>query len=48
MPHGSYNFIDKNLIDTGAEVFGSPIITRGGVIFLAGTEDKKIRAYNLK
>ena len=46
--HGDYSFKDKKLINTGAEVFGSPIITRGGVIFISGTEDKKIRAYNIK
>ena len=48
VPHGDYSFKDNKLINTGAEVFGSPIITRGGVIFLSGTEDKKIRAYNIK
>ena len=48
VPHGDYSFKDKKLINTGAEIFGSPIITGGGVIFLSGTEDKKIRAYNIE
>ncbi len=48
VPHGDYSFLDDKLVNTGAEIFGSPIITAGGVIFLSGTEDQKIRAYDLR
>ncbi|MBT1703370.1 outer membrane protein assembly factor BamB family protein [Chryseosolibacter indicus] len=33
---------------TGSESYGGPVITAGGVLFIAGTKDKKFRAYNMK
>ena len=48
VPHGSYTkLIDKEL-NTGSEIFGSPVILSTGIIFMAGTDDKKIRAYSLE
>lgn len=48
VPHGSYaKLIDKEL-NTGSEIFGSPVILSTGIIFMAGTDDKKIRAYSLE
>ena len=48
IPHGSYKIL-KNRADTyGAEVFGSPVILSSGIIFMAGTDDKKIKAYSLE
>jgi len=44
--HGTYRGLEN--IETGAEIFGSPVATSGGVVFLAGTDDKKIRAYSLE
>src|SRR5690606_8559622 len=31
---------------TGTEVYGGPVVTKGGVIFIAGTQDEKIRAFD--
>ena len=35
-------------MNTGAEIFGSPVILSHGIVFMAGTDDKKIRAYSLE
>ncbi len=50
VPHGSYPLIDHIPLDkpTGSEIFGSPVILSTGIIFMAGTDDKKIRAYDLE
>ena len=29
-------------IETGSEIFGSPIILSTGIVFIAGTDDKKL------
>lgn len=39
---------DKSLQPTGTESYGGPVVTAGGVIFIAGTLDEKIRAFNKK
>ena len=31
---------------TGAEGYGGPIVTAGGLVFLGGTRDKKFRAFD--
>ncbi len=38
----------RGIPQTGAESYGGPVITAGGVLFIAGTKDKKFRAYNMK
>lgn len=50
IPHGSYIKLKTLGIseNTGSEIFGAPIITNGGVIFIAGTDDAKVRAYNIE
>lgn len=35
-----------SLTITGAEGYGGPIVTSGGLLFIAGTRDKKFRAYD--
>lgn len=35
----------KGWTDTGADSYGGPIVTAGGLLFIAGTKDKKFRAY---
>jgi quinoprotein glucose dehydrogenase len=41
--------LEKNGIpQTGAESYGGPAITKGGVLFIAGTKDAMFRAYNMK
>jgi quinoprotein glucose dehydrogenase len=37
---------EKGAPETGAEGYGGPIATAGGLIFIGGTRDKKFRAYN--
>ena len=39
--------IKNSNIETGSEIFGSPIILSTGIVFIAGTDDKKIRAYSI-
>ena len=48
VPHGSYPVLKNIGLNTGAEIFGSPVILSNGVVFMAGTDDKKIRAYSLE
>ena len=38
----------KGLPKTGSESYGGPAITKGGVLFIAGTKDAMFRAYNMK
>ena len=48
IPHGSYPLLNNKDLNTGSEIFGSPVILSNGIIFMAGTDDKKIRAYSLE
>ena len=48
IPHGSYAKLKDKTLNTGSEIFGSPVILSTGIIFMAGTDDKKIRAYSLE
>jgi quinoprotein glucose dehydrogenase len=36
----------KGIPQTGSESYGGPVVTAGGVLFIAGTKDGKFRAYN--
>jgi quinoprotein glucose dehydrogenase len=33
---------------TGTESYGGPIVTAGGLVFIAGTRDERIRAFDRK
>lgn len=33
---------------TGSESYGGPVVTAGGLLFIAGTKDRKLRVYNKK
>ena len=33
-------------IKTGTENYGAPVVTAGGLVFIAATKDAKIRAFN--
>lgn len=46
IPHGHYSGLKNNYNNLGSEIFGSPIIV-GDIIFMSGTIDKHIIAYNL-
>lgn len=37
---------EKGAPETGAEGYGGPIVTAGGLVFIGGTRDKKFRAYD--
>jgi quinoprotein glucose dehydrogenase len=38
----------KGIPQTGSESYGGPVITAGGLLFIAGTKDGKFRVYNKK
>ena len=38
----------KGLPQTGSESYGGPVITASGLLFIAGTKDGKLRAYDKK
>ncbi|AKA34799.1 PQQ-binding-like beta-propeller repeat protein [Flagellimonas lutaonensis] len=38
---------DPNIPVSGTENYGGPVITAGGVLFIAATNDEKIRAFNM-
>ncbi len=46
IPLGEYpEFKEKGII-TGTENYGGPVVTAGGLVFIAATRDGKIRAFN--
>lgn len=45
IPYGEYpELVEKGYPVTGAESYGGPVVTAGGLIFIAGTKDRKFRA----
>ena len=47
VPLGEYpELVEMGIRNTGTEIFGGPVVTAGGVIFVAGTADEKIRAFD--
>lgn len=38
----------KGIPTTGTQVYGGPVVTKGGLIFIASTQDEKIRAFDKK
>lgn len=46
VPLGEYpELAAKGVRNTGAKNFGGPVATAGGIVFIAGTPDEKIRAF---
>ncbi len=43
---GDYPELQAKGIHAGSENFGAPVVTAGGVIFIAATRDEKIRAFD--
>lgn len=44
---GSYPELEaKGIPQTGSESYGGPVVTKSGLLFIAGTKDKKFKAYN--
>lgn len=47
VPLGEYpQLVAKGIRHTGAKNFGGPVLTAGGIIFIAATPDEKIRAFD--
>ena len=47
VPLGEYKELtEQGIAKTGMENYGGPIVTAGGLVFVAGTPDNKIRAFN--
>ena len=47
VPLGEYpQMVAKGIRNTGAKNFGGPVLTAGGIIFIAATPDEKIRAFD--
>lgn len=43
---GDYPVLKAKGIHSGTEMYGGPVVTAGGIVFLAATSDAKIRAFN--
>ncbi len=49
VPLGEYpELTAKGHPKTGTENYGGPVVTKGGLVFIAATKDSKIRAFNKK
>lgn len=46
IPLGEYPEFKARGIATGSDNFGGPVVTAGGLLFIAATRDEKFRAYN--
>ena len=47
VPLGEYpGLVEKGIRNTGAENFGGMAVTRGGLVFIAATEDNRFRAFD--
>lgn len=48
IPLGEYPELKKKGIISGTENYGGPVVTAGGLVFIAATKDGKFRAFNKK
>ncbi|MGZ3910611.1 MAG: outer membrane protein assembly factor BamB family protein [Flavisolibacter sp.] len=49
IPLGEFEALKKRgMPPTGTQVYGGPVVTKGGLIFIAATQDEKIRAFDKK
>ncbi len=49
VPLGEFDSLTKRGIPpTGTQVYGGPVVTGGGLVFIASTQDEKIRAFDKK
>jgi quinoprotein glucose dehydrogenase len=47
IPYGEYpELAAKGIPQTGSESYGGPVVTASGLLFIAGTKDKKFRVYD--
>ncbi len=48
IPLGNYPGLDSIGIQTGTENYGGPVATKGGVVFIAATQDEMFRAFRAR
>jgi quinoprotein glucose dehydrogenase len=49
VPLGEFEELTKKGIPpTGTQLYGGPVVTKGGLIFIASTQDEKVRAFDKK
>ncbi len=49
IPFGEYpDLVARGITQTGAESYGGPLLTASGLLFIAGTADRKLRVYAAK
>jgi quinoprotein glucose dehydrogenase len=49
VPLGEYpDLVKKGIRNTGTPSYGGPLVTASGLLFIAGTKDEKIRAFDKK
>ena len=46
VPLGGYPQLKARGIRAGTENYGGPVVTAGGLVFIAATKDEKFRAFN--
>ena len=47
VPLGEFEALKKQgFPNSGTEIYGGPVVTKGGIVFVAGTQDEKIRAFD--
>ncbi len=47
VPLGEFEELKKQgLPNSGTEIYGGPVVTKGGLVFVAATQDEKIRAFD--
>ena len=47
VPLGEYpDLVKQGIRHTGTENYGGPVVTKGGLVFIASTMDEKLRAFN--
>lgn len=47
VPLGEFEALrQRGLPPTGTQVYGGPVVTKGGLVFVASTQDEKIRAFD--
>ena len=47
VPLGEFEELKKQgLPNSGTEIYGGPVVTKGGIVFVAATQDEKIRAFD--
>jgi quinoprotein glucose dehydrogenase len=46
IPLGEFAALTRRMPITGTEQYGGPIVTKGGLVFIAATQDAKFRAFD--